>query len=220
MTQTSYDLGTLDDTSLPYISVVETTAGDDDPATDEVQTVTLVNATGGTWTLTYDDQTTTALAYGASAAAVDAALEALSNIGVADVAVVKTLDAYEITFGTALGDANIEMLTADASGLTGDVGTAPVIIPADAPNGVLGITASSTTDGATIVVQGRQRNSTIVSEASDWRDLWTVAIDADGLTQTPLSVVAGAVLPAELRARCTDFTDGEYVVTLTTTTNS
>lgn len=215
MTQTSYAIGTLDDTSLPYITVATTTAGDDDPATSEVQTVTLTNASGGSFTLNDGVGDSDQIPYGSTAAAVEDILNDL--IGTDAVAVVKTDDEYEVTWAS---EANETELTADASGLTGDAGTTPVIIPADAPNGVLGIDASSTTDGATIVVQGRQRNSTIVSEASDWRDLWTVALDADGLTQTPLSVVAGAVLPAEMRARCTDFVDGEYVVSLTTTTNS
>lgn len=49
--------------------------------TNEVQTVTLSGTpAAGTFTLTYDGQTTSDIAYNASAATVDAALEALSNI--------------------------------------------------------------------------------------------------------------------------------------------
>jgi hypothetical protein len=49
--------------------------------TNEVQVVTLTGATAGTFTLTYSGQTTGAIAYNASAAAVQTALQALSNIG-------------------------------------------------------------------------------------------------------------------------------------------
>lgn len=47
---------------------------------DEVQTVSVSGASSGTFTLTFDGETTSAIAYNASAAAVETALEALSNI--------------------------------------------------------------------------------------------------------------------------------------------
>ena len=53
----------------------------EDELTDEQQTVRITNATGGTFTLTFNGQTTAPLPYNATAAHVDAALEALSNIG-------------------------------------------------------------------------------------------------------------------------------------------
>ncbi len=56
------------------------------PATvNEQQQVSTGGATGGTFTLTFSGQTTTALAYNATAAQVQAALEALSNIAPGDV---------------------------------------------------------------------------------------------------------------------------------------
>ena len=72
------------------------TTGDDTPAggingggfgvfnsqkTDEQQVIRVTNATGGTYTLTFDGQTTAPLAFNATNAQVDAALEALSNLG-------------------------------------------------------------------------------------------------------------------------------------------
>ena len=72
------------------------TTGDDTPAAgidangygpfedqllDEQQTVRATNATGGTFTLTFNGQTTAALPYNATAAQIDTALEALSNVG-------------------------------------------------------------------------------------------------------------------------------------------
>src|SRR5687767_1380308 len=46
---------------------------------DEVEEI-LVIGTGGTWTATYSGQTTAAIAYNATPAQVQAALEALSNV--------------------------------------------------------------------------------------------------------------------------------------------
>ena len=48
--------------------------------TDEQQTVRVTGATAGTFTLTYEGQTTAPIAFNATGAQIDAALEALSNI--------------------------------------------------------------------------------------------------------------------------------------------
>lgn len=54
--------------------------------TAEIQTLTITGApTGGTFTITYDAQTTAAIAYNATAAQVQSALEALSNVVPGDV---------------------------------------------------------------------------------------------------------------------------------------
>ena len=51
-----------------------------DQKTNETQTVRVNNADGGTFTLTFQGQTTAPIAYNATAAAVQAALEALANV--------------------------------------------------------------------------------------------------------------------------------------------
>ena len=58
-----------------------------DQKTDEQQTIRVNNATGGTFTLTFSGQTTAPLAFNATAAQIEAALEALSNLGPDDIAV-------------------------------------------------------------------------------------------------------------------------------------
>lgn len=55
--------------------------------TDELQVIEMGEATGGTWTITYDGETTTPLDHDASPDAVEAALKALPNIGGSDVSV-------------------------------------------------------------------------------------------------------------------------------------
>jgi hypothetical protein len=93
----------------------------------EVQTVTITgDPTGGTFTLTYAGQTTAGIAFNANAAAVQAALEALSNLAPGDVTVgggPGPATPYTVTFRAALG--NVVQMTASAAGLTG--GTAPAV---------------------------------------------------------------------------------------------
>lgn len=106
---------------------------------NEQQVVTLTYATGGTFTLTFDDtgsnpQTTTPIAFDALAAAVDAALEALSNIPVAGVSVAGSAGGpYTVTFTGALAATNVIQMTADATLLTSD---APAVTVVETVKGV------------------------------------------------------------------------------------
>ncbi|MFD6149355.1 hypothetical protein [Streptomyces sp. NPDC060243] len=95
--------------------------------TNEVQTATVTGApTGGTFTLTFSGQTTTPIAYNATAAAVQTALDALSNVNPGDIKVTGTTGGpYTLTFGGQyLGD-NVASVSATATGLTG--GTTPSV---------------------------------------------------------------------------------------------
>lgn len=97
-------------------------------ATREVQTVTISGApTGGSFTLTLDGQTTAAIAYNASAATVQAALNALPNA--ADATVSGSAGGpYTVTFGSR----DVPQMTATAS-LTG--GTTPAVAVATSTPG-------------------------------------------------------------------------------------
>lgn len=91
---------------------------------NEVQTVTITGTpTGGTFTLTLDGDTTTAIAFNASAADVRAALEALDSVGVGNVKVTGSAGGpYSVTFRNDLAGQNVPTMTKTAS-LTG--GTSP-----------------------------------------------------------------------------------------------
>ncbi|MEV6165691.1 hypothetical protein AB0L71_28025 [Streptomyces sp. NPDC052052] len=105
--------------------------------TNEVQTATITGApTGGTFTLTFSGQTTAAIAYNATAAVVQSALEALSNVNPGDIKVTGNAGGpYTLAFGGQyLGD-NVAAITASGTGLTG--GTTP------------GVTIATTTGGGT-----------------------------------------------------------------------
>lgn len=87
--------------------------------TPEVQTATLpVAPTGGTFKLTYDGAQTAGIAWNATGATVEAALEALPNLAPADVAVAGPAGGpWVVTFAVDLG--NVAMLVADPALLTG-----------------------------------------------------------------------------------------------------
>lgn len=99
--------------------------------TNEVQTVT-VDATGGTFTITYSGQTTAANAFDIAAATLQTNLEALSNLVPGDVTVTGGPGAagggtpYTLTFGGSLADTNVAAVTTNAGSLTGGAGTATV----------------------------------------------------------------------------------------------
>jgi hypothetical protein len=95
----------------------------------EVNTITAnaTPATAGTFTLTVDGQTTAGIAFNATAAAVQAALEALSNVAPGDVTAVATSGAnlgvasavVTLNWGGAFAGQNVA-ITANMAGLTGN----------------------------------------------------------------------------------------------------
>lgn len=103
------------------VDVTETT-----PAVNEVQTLS-VDATGGTYTLTFGANTTSALAYNADAATVESALRGLPSVGGNNVNVAPSGPDKSITFVGTLAAQNVAQITADSSQLTGNSHTASVV---------------------------------------------------------------------------------------------
>lgn len=91
-------------------------------AVNAVQSLT-VTATAGTFTLALDGQVTSALAFNASAADVQAALSALPAVGVGNVSVT---GAYTVSFVNLRGGQPVSTLVADATNLTGTATVAVV----------------------------------------------------------------------------------------------
>lgn len=107
--------------------LVRLTFGDNtNIAVNEIQTLTITGTpTGGDFTITYAGQTTGAIAFNASAATVQTALEALSNIAPGDVTCTGgdlPGAAVVCTFGGTLANTDVALMTTTDS-LTG--GTAP-----------------------------------------------------------------------------------------------
>lgn len=132
-----YDFRNVQDRSL-LDCYVGTNIVADGPLISEVQAVTITGApTGGSFTLTFQGETTAAIAYNATAAAVQAALEGLPFIEPGDVAATGGAlpgTAVSVTFRGRLAGKNVAQMTATSS-LTG--GTAPAVA------------VSTTTEGGT-----------------------------------------------------------------------
>jgi len=126
-----YDFRNLQDRSL-YDTYIGTNIVAD--GANEAQTVTITGTpTGGTFTLTWDGQTTAAIAYNATAAAVQSALLALSNMPESGVSVTGGPGPgtpYTVSFPDGK---NVSQMTASGAGLTG--GTTPAVTVATATAG-------------------------------------------------------------------------------------
>lgn len=113
---------------------------------NEVQTVT-VDATGGTFTVTFDGEQTDALAFNVSAAAFQAALEGLSNIDPGDVTVTGGpgdaggTTPYVLTFGGQYAFQDVPQVEVASVDLAG---------------GGAAVTANTTTEGGSAVNDGRE----------------------------------------------------------------
>ncbi|MCW2901917.1 MAG: hypothetical protein JWO67_4182 [Streptosporangiaceae bacterium] len=105
--------------------------------TNEVQTITITGVpTGGTFSLTFQGQTTPALAFNAATSAVQTALQALSTIGSGNATVTGTAGtSYVVTFVGALANTNVPNIVAVGT-FTG--GTSPAISVAATTGGAAG----------------------------------------------------------------------------------
>ena len=152
---------------------------------NEVQTIT-VDATDGTFTVSYGGQTTSALAYDVSAANMQTALRALSSINGANVSVSGTAP-YTLTFSGTLAGTNVAQVTCDSTSLTGNTHTA---------------TPATTTPGSPRT-SPQAISAPIKSDKNRGSDAWVYNSDgtdavylggSDVTTTTGIKVAAGATL--------------------------
>lgn len=120
-----FTFSTTNTTSLGgSVTIAETTPGVN--PVNEVQKLELIGTySGGTFTLTFDAQTTTAIAYNATASVVKAALEALSNIAVGDVVVTGgpgPNSPWFINWQGAYAEIEVNEITVNGASLTGNGG--------------------------------------------------------------------------------------------------
>lgn len=127
--------------------------------TNEVQSLAVTSASGGTFTLTYAGQTTAAIAYNAAAAAVQSALEALSNIEVGDV----------VCAGGALGSAPV---TITFEGNLAGLNVAQITTTSSLTGGGAAATVTTSTPGVPPTLDVTLQTS---KDDSIWRTLGTFA---------------------------------------------
>lgn len=116
---------------------------------NDVQTVSITGSpTGGTFTLTFNGQTTTAIPFNASAAVVAAALAALSNVGGGNVSASGGPEPgtpVVVTFIGLLGNVVQPAMTANSGGLTG--GSSPTATVTHTTPGTTGESIIGVFDG-------------------------------------------------------------------------
>ena len=137
--------------------------------TNEVQTLTIGGTpTGGTFKLAFDGYTTAAITWSATdatlVAAIDAALEALPNIGsggvtVADSTLTSGIGDATITFGGNLAEMVVPLITVADNSLTGTTPTLEVAettagVTATARGAKKGALLSDTTNGILYINTG------------------------------------------------------------------
>lgn len=164
-------LMTVDDSKLKY-SIAETQTGS--VGTDEVQTVTISNTSGGTFTLTHSAATTSAIAYGATAATVKGALDAL---GIGTFTVTGT-NPYVITFGGALAATDVAAFTYATASLTGSTASGSITETTQGSTSSGAITHATTTSGTAQVYSGTYA----VAMAGDGSTLTEMVYKLSGLT--------------------------------------
>ena len=178
----------------------------DQTSVSEVQNVNVggISVTGGTFTLTFNGQTTTALSYTAPASAVQSALNNLSSIGGVGGSVFVSLttssnpplDVYTVAFGGLLGGINVPSMTANGSSLTGNSPSVTVTTVTDGgplgPSGLSELTLSGSISDfpASPAVAGG------ITKLGSGR----VNIQGDGTYTGPVDVAEG-VLPRKTTPR-------------------
>lgn len=146
------------------------TAGAPVAGTDEIQTITIGGTpTSGTFTLTFEGHTTSAITWSATnntlIANVDAALGALNNIGsasnvtTADSTLSSGIGDLTVTFVAARGKMAVGLMTADYTALVGTAATVAVAettpgVDASARGAPIGATLIDTTNGKAYINTG------------------------------------------------------------------
>lgn len=194
-------------------SVVTATPGG--VGVDEVQTLTIDGA--GEYTLDFNGQETSLLSSDDDAAAIEAALIALSNIGPTDVAVTGT-GPFTITFGGGLAATNVAQLVPTGHNTHASV-------PTEEREGSISVQFLVEQVGGTPTITFKVQSSfdgpEIADDDSNWADLELDPLDNSGagltFTKTQVGTYQYAVPPQDqprkIRLVTSDITNVTYSAT-------
>lgn len=136
---------------------------------DEVQTITVSGSpTGGTFKLRFGNHVTADIAHNADAAAIDAALEALPNIGAGGVAVTGG-GPFTATFGGNLAKKALPLMELYENSLEGD-GDEDVALAEDTP----GVTATERGAPTGALLVDTQNGKLYINTGTALEPTWTV----------------------------------------------
>lgn len=213
--------------------------------TNEVQSVTITGGpTGGTFTLTYSGQTTGAIAYNATAAAVQAALGALSNIGTGGTGTYATqeiaIDGGPTggTFTLSFGGQTTAGIAYNASASTvqtalqalSSIGSGNATVEAQVAGGPYNVTFAGPLVGPQALITGNPAsltggagaNSEIIISQLQAGTAGTPNVTVTGSNGGPYTVTFGGTLADTNVAQMTytsSLTGGTPVITIATTTS-
>lgn len=207
LAETDIEAGTVDAGSLtgstPAITVTETTKGV--PTQNEIQTLTLYGASGGTITVSLDGKESAAIAYNEANASLDTILEAIVGVDTVTIGSGPLPAATTIEFTGTRANGAVNTLAVDVSGLTSSMSAtvtettpgvaarneiqflAPSVFsnPSGGPPSLLAelftITKSGTVSGGTfdLTVNGRQiTNVAYNATAYDVAKAWNTAFSS------------------------------------------
>ena len=110
--------GSTADAGNLAVTITEVLKGD--AGANEIQRITLAgNVTGGTFTLTFDGQTTGAIAYDASAATIQGDLEGLSTLAAGEPVVTGSAGGpWDVEFKLTYAQSDVSLLVGDGASLT------------------------------------------------------------------------------------------------------
>ena len=129
--------------TTPIDHVVTARVNGTGAGTDEKQSITVTNATGGSFRLLWGGDETVEIGYNATPAQVQAALTALQSVRAAsNLVVTGTPGAYVVEFEGDLGNTPQALLDTDISNL---IGTNPSVVVAETQLGVLPTSGNTTT---------------------------------------------------------------------------
>lgn len=188
-----------------------------------------ITAIAGTFTLTYEGDTTAAIAYNATAAAVKSALVALPDIGASDVVVtggpgsVDGSTPYIIEFTDDLAELNVGAITVDATGLRSTVEVSEVnTVTVDATAGTFTVTyAGQTTSALAFNVSAADFTTALVALSNVGAgDVVVTGGPGNSGGTTPYVLTWDDALGAQAEITCTDvdLSGGGDTVTPGTTT--
>lgn len=135
--------------------------------TNEVQTIEIDDdCSGGTFTLTFEGQTTGAIAYNASAAVVEAELEALSTLGLGTATVSGSSPKWTVTFTGDKAATDVAIISGDGASLTGgdttNVAVAETVAGVDNVNEIQTLTVTGTPTGGDTIISFKGESSAAI----------------------------------------------------------
>lgn len=169
--------------------------------TNEVQSIEIDDdVSGGTFTLSFGGYTTGTIAYNASTAVVQAALVALTSVGLGNVAVTGAAPIWIVTFQGSLANTDVALITGNGASLTGgsatDIQIAETVAGVDAVNEVQILTATVAFTAGTYTLTLLGETTGVIDWEASAAEVEVFLEALDGVAVGEVTVVDSGTWPA------------------------